>query len=312
MATKSNRSSVSTTVLLGALSDIGKKRESNQDSMCSIASPNTPEGVSAVLAVADGMGGHRGGEVASALAIRGVVNHLGTPSRSGAGFATNLRTLAESFQKIHAEVVAAGGTPETDGMGTTLSVVILKNDSLLLGHIGDSRVYRLRGSELTKLSEDHSWVADQVRQGKISVSESSSHPMRNVLTQAVGHSDRLDPFVREFDVEIGDKFLLCSDGLHSLVSSKYIQKVMADLPPDPAVRELVRKANSAGGLDNITAVIAEVVEGGDESSRSHLSAMDTVLLNGSSRGRLVKLITWPLRSLTKIPARVFRRLRNTR
>jgi serine/threonine protein phosphatase PrpC len=182
------------------------------------------------MAVADGMGGHRGGEVASAIAIQGIVAHLGKSIGAKTDSASNPRSMAEVLHQIHADVSAAGTTPETAGMGTTLSVVVLKPGRMLLGHVGDSRVYRLRAGELTQLTQDHSWVADEVRRGNISRAEAESHPMRNVLTQAVGVADVLDPMVGEFEVVAGDKILLCSDGLHGLVSPQNMQRVMVAMP----------------------------------------------------------------------------------
>jgi serine/threonine protein phosphatase PrpC len=263
MALNTNRDSSSESVVLGALSDIGKQRSNNQDSMCLITAPDTMDGICALMAVADGMGGHRGGEVASALAIQGVMEHFGKSVGAKTDSAANPRSMAEVLHQIHAEVSAAGTTPETTGMGTTLSVVVLKPDRIVLGHVGDSRVYRLRAGELTQLTQDHSWVADKVRQGHISRSEAESHPMRNVLTQAIGVAGVLDPMVGEFDVLTGDKILLCSDGLHGLVSPQDMQRVMVAKPPQSAVQGLVNKANEAGGSDNITAVIAEIVNGAD-------------------------------------------------
>jgi PPM family protein phosphatase len=309
MGLKTKRDPASRSVLLGALSDVGKQRENNQDSMCSIAAPNTPDGISALMAVADGMGGHRGGEVASAIAIQGVVTRLGKSNGAGAVSAVNSRSIAETLRQIHADVAAASTTPETTGMGTTLSVVVLKPGCMLVGHVGDSRVYRLRDGKLAQLTQDHSYVADEVRKGNISREEAESHPMRNVLTQAVGHSATLDPMVGEFDVVAGDKILLCSDGLHGLVSSQYIQRVMTKMPPESAVQALIDRANEAGGFDNITAVIAEIVTGSDESSRTHLSEMETITINSGIGWRFGKYVTWPIRVILNIPRKLILRMR---
>ena len=151
-----------TSVVLGALSHVGQKRANNQDSMCSIAAPNTPTGVTALVAVADGMGGHKSGEVASALAIEGVVTRLGKNSALDRRIGNSPETMVNIVRQIHSDVLAAGNTPETSGMGTTLSIAVLENGRMLLGHVGDSRVYRLRAGQFSQLTRDHSWVAEEV------------------------------------------------------------------------------------------------------------------------------------------------------
>lgn len=298
-----------TSVVLGALSDVGQKRSSNQDSMCSLAAPNTPSGVTALVAVADGMGGHRGGEVASALAIEGVVARLGR--KSGAKAAANNRAehLAAVVQQIHADIRAASSTPETAGMGTTLSIAVIENSRMFVGHVGDSRIYRVRNGQFTQLTEDHSWVADEVRRGNITPAEAQVHPRRNLLSQAIGVTETIVPMVAEFDLAVGDKIMLCSDGLHGLVSSEDMRLTIEKMPPDLAVQTLVEKANDAGGPDNITAVIAEIVAGTGDSGRTQLSEMNTITLDGRSRSLVLRVLTAPVRLLFWPIRLVFKGLR---
>ena len=286
-----------TSVVLGALSDVGQKRSNNQDSMCSLAAPNTPPGVTALVAVADGMGGHKGGEVASALAIEGVVARLGKKSGANAAASNRAEHLAAVIHQIHADIKAASNTPETTGMGTTLSIAVIEDNRMLVGHVGDSRIYRVRDGQFTQLTEDHSWVADEVRRGSLTEAEARVHPRRNLLSQAIGVTETIAPMVAEFDLAVGDKIMLCSDGLHGLVSSEDMRLTIEKFPPDLAVQILVEKANDAGGPDNVTAVIAEIVDGSKDSGRTQLSEMNTITLDGRSGSSIFRLLTAPLRFL---------------
>jgi protein phosphatase len=298
-----------TSVVLGALSHVGQKRSNNQDSMCSIAAPNTLAGVTALVAVADGMGGHKGGEVASALAIEGVVGRLG--KSSGVNLATGNRSelIANVVRQIHADVLAAGNTPETTGMGTTLSIAVIESNRMLVGHVGDSRIYRVRDGQFAQLTQDHSWVADEVRRGNLTEAEAEVHPRRNLLSQAVGVTQTIVPMVAEFDLSIGDKIMLCSDGLHGLVSNEDMRLTIDNMPPDLAVQTLVDKANEAGGPDNITTVIAEIVasNGTGNSGRTQLSEMNTITLDGRSGFSIFRLLTAPVRLVFKGLGRLIRR-----
>ncbi|MEE8047007.1 MAG: PP2C family serine/threonine-protein phosphatase [Dehalococcoidia bacterium] len=288
-----------TTVVLGALSHVGQKRSNNQDSMCSIAAPNTLAGTTALVAVADGMGGHKGGEVASALAIQGVVTRLGKSSGADLNGGNRSELMTGVVRQIHAEVLAAGNTPETSGMGTTLSIGVIENDRMLVGHVGDSRIYRLRAGQFLQLTDDHSWVADEVRRGNLTEAEAEVHPRRNLLSQAVGVTPTIVPMVAEFDLAVGDKIMLCSDGLHGLVSREDMRLTIDNMPPDLAVQTLVDKANEAGGHDNITVVIAEIVDGSSASGRTQLSEMNTITLNGRSSFSIWRVLTWPVRIVFK-------------
>lgn len=297
MVQNANPTTPATAVVLGALSDVGRKRSSNQDSMCSLAAPNTPSGVTALVAVADGMGGHKGGEVASALAIEGVVAHLGKKSGPNATASNRAEHLAAVIHQIHADVRAASNTPETTGMGTTLSIAVIEDNRMLIGHVGDSRIYRVRDGQFTQLTQDHSWVADEVRRGNLTEAEAEVHPRRNLLSQAVGVTPAIAPMVAEFDLVVGDKIMLCSDGLHGLVSKEDMRLTIENMPPDLAVQTLVEKANDAGGPDNVTAVIAEIVDRSGNSGRTQLSEMNTITLDGRSGSSIFRLLTAPVRLL---------------
>lgn len=299
MTQKTSPSDPATSVVLGAVTHVGQKRSNNQDSMCSLAAPNTQNGVTALVAVADGMGGHKGGEVASALAIQGVVARLGKNSGTDITNDNRIELMTNAVRQIHADVVAAGNTPETSGMGTTLSIAVIENSRMLVGHVGDSRIYLTRGSQFTQLTEDHSWVAEEVRRGNLTQAEADVHPRRNLVSQAIGATAIIEPQVLEFELAVGDKVMLCSDGLHGLVSREDMRVTIEKMPPDLAAQTLVDKANEAGGHDNITVVIAEIVDKASGAGRTQLSEMNTITLNSGSGPSIFKIITWPVRIVFK-------------
>ena len=249
---------------LGSLTHVGMVRSANQDAYCAILAPNAPPGTDALLSVADGMGGHQAGEVASTMAIQGLVRHLS--SSQGAGGVTPIsewhhaKLLEEVIQQINAEVNQAATRPETRGMGTTLTVALLAGSSLAIGHVGDSRLYLLRNGQLRQLSHDHSWVAEEVARGAISPEEARSHPRRNILTRAIGTGPQVQVDTGLTQVEEGDTILLCSDGLHGLVTDEEIARTMASQPPQEACQFLVDRANALGGNDNITVIVARVAQ----------------------------------------------------
>lgn len=307
MGSKSQQDSPSTTVILGGLTDVGRRRDNNQDSMCSLAAPNTQAGVTALVAVADGMGGHKGGDVASALAIDGVVARLGRNSKIDFPTSDRIRLMTDVILQIHADVAKAGAAPELSGMGTTLSIAVIENDHMVIGHVGDSRIYMLRNEKLTQLTPDHSWVAEEVRRGNITQAEADVHPRRNLVAQAIGATPSIEPMVGQFPVAIGDKILLCSDGLHGPLSNEEIRLLVGSLPPDVAVRSLIDKANDAGGPDNITAVIAEIAKAPDSATRTRLSEMSTMTSSSRTLSLILRVITWPARIVFRVLRRLFRR-----
>ena len=238
-------------VAVGAASDIGQVREGNEDSYLVIAP---------LYAVADGMGGHRGGEVASNLALETVQ----TLFEQGSG------TLAEQVEQANRAVFDRSQKDRrVSGMGTTLTAALIDGGRVHLAHVGDSRAYLFRAGELSLLTEDHTLVHKMVVEGEITEEEAETHPHRSILTRALGVDAAVQ--VDESDVEVagGDRILLCSDGLTGMVSDEQIREILGRNPdPQPAVDELVKEANRAGGIDNITAVILDFVddESGEEST----------------------------------------------
>jgi protein phosphatase len=246
-----------------AHSDTGRKRRRNEDAY--VMRPP-------LFAVADGMGGAQAGEIASRLAAEalrdddghgssgppGSAEHF--PGRSGEDRVNELVQTANRrvYERATADAAASG-------MGTTVTVALVGGDQVTIGHVGDSRAYLIRAGELTQLTEDHSLVGELIRSGKLSPEEAESHPQRSVITRALGTDPDVDVDVFSVQTAPGDLFLLCSDGLTTMVGDGAILGVVEqhldDL--DAAARALVGTANRGGGEDNITVVFFEIDAGGD-------------------------------------------------
>lgn len=238
-----------TTFRAGSATDVGRVRSNNQDSLL------VREGE--LFAVADGMGGHQGGEVASSLALSILEQAHDDPTT-----ATLVKAVRTANQAVYDR---ASGDPELAGMGTTLTALAdvdtREGPKLGIVNVGDSRLYRLReGRDLEQLTEDHSLVASLVRQGRITAEEAETHPQRNILTRALGIDQAVAVDSWEIDPVVGDRFLICSDGLFNEVDANRITATLRRYAePDEAAAELVRLANEGGGRDNITAVVVDVV-----------------------------------------------------
>ena len=310
-------------VTLGTRSDVGLKRSSNEDNFCALVGPNAPPGTEAILAVADGMGGHLAGEVASEMAIRGLVDKLSRPNAVAWSTGSSAPVIQRTVEELNAAIHAAASRPETRGMGTTLTAAVLAGGILTIGHVGDSRAYLLRDGNLQQLTRDHSWVAEQLDKGMLTPRAAAEDPRRNILTRALGVQPRVQVDGLSIRVAAGDILLICSDGLHSLVKDDEIARALAQDNPQSSSRKLVDVANARGGDDNVTVVVARVdtvrpaaetrgnihqqptlvaVGGGPSRKRSSLAKVAQVLLS-PVRG-LVWLCSLPLRVL-------FRRRRST-
>jgi protein phosphatase len=237
-----------TTLRAGSATDVGRVRSNNQDSHL------VREGE--LFAVADGMGGHQGGEVASATALEILAR-----AYDEASTATLVRAVRSANQAVFDK---ASGDPDLKGMGTTLTaladVETPEGRKLAIVNVGDSRLYRLRQSALEQLTEDHSLVASLFRQGRITAEEMESHPQRNILTRALGIDEAVAVDSWEVDPVPGDRFLICSDGLFNEVDQNRMVSTLTRFDePTEAAQELVRLANEGGGRDNITAVVVDVL-----------------------------------------------------
>jgi protein phosphatase len=237
------------TALRGAAhTDVGRVRSVNQDGALTS---------SFLVAVADGMGGHRAGEVASALALRSLASH--------AGFASTDEVTLAVHEANDSILVAAADEPDLRGMGTTLCAMALvgraADERLVLVNVGDSRAYQMRGGSLEQLTVDHSLVQMMVREGQLRPEEAESHPQRNILTRALGIDADVDVDSWELIPVPGDRYLICSDGLFNEVDSGRIAATLrAYAEPAEAARVLVALANESGGRDNVTCVVVDVVD----------------------------------------------------
>ena len=239
----------------------GRIRPTNEDAIGSLV-PERPDVLrkrGAIFAVADGVGGHVAGEVASAMAIRDVMASYVSPTAPHAVEAALTGAIQAANARVHA--VAAGGDSATAGMQTTLSVLVLCGRQSYVAHAGDSRVYRLRGAALSQMTADHSEAAELVRLRLISPEAAASHPRRSVLTRTVGATPRLRPDFARAPLENGDRFLLCTDGLWGEVHDDELAAAMA-LPPARGCEHLVSMANDRGGGDNVSVAIVHVTDAG--------------------------------------------------
>lgn len=237
-----------TTVAYAGHSEAGQVRSINQDSFY------VGEAGSGYLAVvADGMGGHSTGEVASQKAVEIIRREL-SASRSYPPAA-----LARAVQSANMEIFDyAAEHPEHHGMGTTLSTVFIDDQIGLVGHVGDSRVYLVREGGIRQLTFDHSWVAERVRQGVLSQDEAKHHRLRNVITNALGALPKVKLDLSYFEVQVGDRLLLCSDGVSMLLSEDQLLGVLLEQHPEAATQALIAEANRRGSPDNVTAVVLQV------------------------------------------------------
>jgi serine/threonine protein phosphatase PrpC len=231
-----------------ARSDVGMLREGNEDS----AYAGTR-----LLAVADGMGGHVGGEIASAAAID-VIRKLDADVPAAELLAALEHAVKQANDNLHRIVE---GDPTLQGMGTTLTAMLWSGSQIALVHIGDSRAYLLRNGELFQITHDHTLVQSLVDEGRISIDEAAVHPQRSLLLRALDGRTEVDPDLSLREARVGDRYLLCSDGLSGVVSAETIHQVLTGVAdPEQAVRQLIDLANRGGGPDNITCVVADVVD----------------------------------------------------
>jgi PPM family protein phosphatase len=227
--------------------DIGLQRQENEDAAYAGAR---------LLAVADGMGGHAGGEVASAAVID-ALKPLDTIVPAG----ELLNALEHAVRQASRSLTElAQADPELRGMGTTLTALLWSGSQLGLVHIGDSRAYLVRDDEVFQITQDHTVVQSLLDDGKITIDEVASHPQRNLILRALIADGGYEPDLQLREARPGDRYLLCSDGLHEVADAADISKVLRTTPdPDDAARELIRLAMEGGGPDNVTCIVADVV-----------------------------------------------------
>ena len=238
-------------LVIHLLSDVGRKREHNEDS-CAMCSPNDArvlDRLGIVVAVADGMGGASAGEHASRLALTSFLNHYYNNLTDSIPEALSA-AIKEANRKVNTE---ANANPEFDGMGTTLSVAILHGDNVYIGQVGDSRVYVQKSNlHVAQVTEDHSLVWEQLRAGIISEEEAKNHSLRNLITRAIGIRTDVDVDLFAMKVAQGDVLIICSDGLSGMIDDDVINAGINRDSMKATNRLLVGKALEAGGADNVT------------------------------------------------------------
>jgi PPM family protein phosphatase len=256
-------------VRVGARSDIGRARVRNEDSYL-VKEP--------LFAVADGMGGHKGGDVASSLALQTIDAAATAPEQE------DLERLVEQIKEANHRVLERGETDkDLRGMGTTVTALLTADGKAHVVHVGDSRAYRLRDGTFQQLTEDHTLVQRMVREGKLTEEEAAHHPQRSVLTRALGVDMDIPIDQLTLDVQEGDRVLLCTDGLTSMVGRERIQEILeGEAEPQAACERLIDAANRAGGDDNITVIVVDFVP--DQSATTSEGAK-TGLVSGGPHTR---------------------------
>jgi serine/threonine protein phosphatase PrpC len=233
--------------------DVGRHRRSNQDSFFR-------DDELRLYVVADGMGGHAAGEVASSEAVDTIYGMVkrGVTSTPELTESKACRLLEGAIQAATYMLFAIAELDrDKTGMGTTISAALVVGENLVIGQVGDSRIYQIRNEVTQQITEDHTLIAWQVKQGLISAAEAKTSPHRNVITRAVGNRDYVEVDTRVVGIAPGDRYLLCSDGLHGYLELEEIPELIA-LGGDAAVESFINIALSRGGRDNITAVLVEV------------------------------------------------------
>ena len=227
----------------GSRTDIGCLRDHNEDSL--VVTPP-------LFAVADGMGGHAAGEVASEIAVR-VLSELAPEHPDG-------EALGRAIEEANRAVIQAAREGRgRQGMGTTMTAAMLEGERLVIAQVGDSRAYLLHQGKLQQLTRDHSLMADMIEAGQLTPEEARTHPQRSVITLALGSDAHLHPDIYEINVETGDRLLICSDGLSGMIFDDQIENTLRRVQdPQRCASQLVNEAIAAGGHDNVTVIVADV------------------------------------------------------
>lgn len=245
-------------IAYGAKTDLGRVRENNEDKF-DFLEPDEPSVLATkgrTYAVADGMGGHSAGQVASELSLNVFIRSYYSDSHPDVE-----RSLQKAVREANSYVVDVARTiPGRSGMGATLTAAVVRDDDLFIAQVGDSRCYLLRGGEFQQITEDHSWVAEQVRSGTMTLEEAEASPFRNVITRSMGGAPEVEADISAVKIQVGDRFLLCSDGLSGMVPHHEMAELLAQGSPSVAAWNLIDRANQYGGKDNVTAFVLHVVD----------------------------------------------------
>ncbi len=240
------------------LTDVGRRRDSNEDNLTRLVpkDPRLMERKGAIFVVADGMGGHAAGEVASEIAVETIrEEYYESPAEDVVEALQH--AIKQANQVIYERATEQAGRA---GMGTTCVVLVMRGSLAYIANVGDSRAYLIRDGQLRQITNDHSWVAEQVRAGMLTDAQARTHAHRNVITRALGTQPEVEADLFIEPLRSGDLLLLCSDGLSGPVSDAELSRIVTSLPPQEAVHELIAQANEQGGPDNITAILVHVLE----------------------------------------------------
>lgn len=244
--------------LLGAKTDLGCVRENNEDKF-EFFQPDDEDVLAlkgSFYAVADGMGGHAAGQIASEIALKTTIKAYYADSSPMVE-----ESLRSAIQQANGLIYdAARAIAERNGMGTTLTVLVVRGEEAFIAQVGDSRCYRLRGGRIDQLTDDHSWVNEQVKRGALTEDEAEMSPFKNVITRSIGNAPSVDVDVFTEQLEAGDQFLLCSDGLSNEVTTEDMRDAMKRSSPSQASWDLVELALEHGGRDNCTVLILKILD----------------------------------------------------
>jgi serine/threonine protein phosphatase PrpC len=240
----------------GAATDIGLTRMMNQDSYYCSSGVEDP----CLFIVADGMGGHNGGEIASRTSVDTIKAFVQDNYQKAEYQRDRLLMIKEAMNKANSVIYSRSmEDPDLRGMGTTLTMAVIEGERLYIGHIGDSRMYLLRNGECQKLTEDHSLVAQLIKNGSISPEEGENHPQKNVITRALGIETEAEIDLDTLMLQQGDTLLLCTDGLTNMLDLEDIIGICSSGDSPQSISEaLVEEANNKGGRDNVTAIVVKV------------------------------------------------------
>jgi serine/threonine protein phosphatase PrpC len=243
------------------LTHVGRQRQHNEDSYL-------VEGEARLFLVADGMGGHAAGEIASRIAVDSISEFIvhtkeddGTwPHAYDEHYTRTTNRLMAALRMANTRVLEAmRKDAKLRGMGTTVVACMAGDGKISVAHVGDSRAYMIRNGKISRITNDHSWVYEQVQAGMLTEAEAEKHPLRNVITRALGGALSVNPDASEIDSRPGDVYLLCSDGLTGMVPEEEILKLVTENADDleKACQQLIDTANARGGLDNVTAILVK-------------------------------------------------------
>lgn len=237
-------------MIFAARTNVGRVRSNNEDAFYV---PQDSGKDCSLFIVADGMGGHRGGEVASQIAVKEVSDYINARFSEDLN-ENNIRNLikdsiVEANKKI---LMRAMESEELAGMGTTLTLALFSRKKVFIGHVGDSRAYLIRNNDIIQLTRDHSLVWQLMEEGRLTMDETRTHPMKNIITKALGIETVIEPDFLEYDLEEDDIIIICSDGLTNMLEDYEIKNIVCGQELETAADVLVQAANLHGGLDNIT------------------------------------------------------------